>query len=120
MNPEPHIPGAAATGPSASGTPGAASAGQADAPSTPALSLRGLRKVYDGVEVVHGVDLQIPAGSMYGLVGRNGAGKTTTLSMATGLLRPDGGTALVRGTDVWAGPRPAWGCFPTGCTCSTG
>ena len=63
------------------------------------------------------MDLQIPAGSMYGLVGRNGAGKTTTLSMATGLLRPDGGTALVRGTDVWAEPlraKATLGVLPDG------
>lgn len=119
MNPEPpipgpEVPGPAATDPSASGAVGLDPAAAASAP---ALSLRGLRKVYDGVEVVHGVDLQIPAGSMYGLVGRNGAGKTTTLSMATGLLRPDGGTALVRGTDVWAEPlraKASLGVLPDG------
>ena len=43
-------------------------------------------------------------GEKIGLVGPNGAGKTTTLSMATGLLRPDAGTALVHGVDLWAHP----------------
>ncbi|MCS6711184.1 ABC transporter ATP-binding protein [Brachybacterium sp. EF45031] len=73
----------------------------------PALDLRDLRKSFDGREVVHGVSLQVPRGSFYGLVGPNGAGKTTTLSMATGLLVPDGGTAQVLGHDVWADPAPA-------------
>jgi ABC-2 type transport system ATP-binding protein len=50
------------------------------------------------------LDLDVPRGSFFGLVGPNGAGKTTTLSMATGLLRPDAGSAHVLGTDVWADP----------------
>jgi len=44
----------------------------------------------------------VPSGSFFGFVGPNGAGKTTTLSMATGLLRPDTGTAHVLGHDVWS------------------
>jgi ABC-2 type transport system ATP-binding protein len=79
------------------------------APSTPpdpaaALSLRGLWKRFGEKVAVAGVDLDVPAGSFYGLVGPNGAGKTTTLSMATGLLRPDFGSAHVHGTDLWADP----------------
>lgn len=74
---------------------------------TAALSLRGLVKSFDGTEVVHGVSLDVPRGSFYGLVGPNGAGKTTTLSMATGLLRPDAGTAQVLGVDMWAEPERA-------------
>ena len=46
----------------------------------------------------------MPRGSFFGLVGPNGAGKTTSLSMAVGLLRPDGGSARVFGVDVWADP----------------
>ena len=72
-----------------------------------ALSLRGLTKVYDDRPVVDRVDLEIPSGSMYGLVGRNGAGKTTTVSMATGLLRPSSGQALIGGHDVWMDPLQA-------------
>lgn len=66
--------------------------------------LRGLVKQFDETLAVAGVDLDVPAGSFFGLVGPNGAGKTTTLSMATGLLRPDFGTAIVLGHDVWRDP----------------
>ena len=76
-------------------------------PESTALSLRGLRKSFDGTEVVHELSLDVPRGSFYGIVGPNGAGKTTTLSMATGLLRPDGGTAHVLGHDMWAVPEQA-------------
>ncbi|GAB2735391.1 ABC transporter ATP-binding protein [Sinomonas soli] len=69
-----------------------------------ALSLRGLVKTFGGKPAVNGISLDVPAGSFYGMVGPNGAGKTTTLSMATGLLRPDAGTAAVLGVDVWADP----------------
>jgi len=75
-------------------------------PTTPpdpaaALSLRGLWKRFGQKIAVAGIDLDVPAGSFYGLVGPNGAGKTTTLSMATGLLRPDFGMAQVLGVDMW-------------------
>lgn len=73
----------------------------------PALSIRGLAKRFGGKIAVDGISLDVPAGSFYGIVGPNGAGKTTTLSMATGLLRPDFGTALVHGTDVWTRPLEA-------------
>lgn len=69
-----------------------------------ALALRGLTKRFGATTAVDGLDLDVPRGSFYGLVGPNGAGKTTTLSMATGLLRPDAGSAHVLGTDVWADP----------------
>jgi ABC-2 type transport system ATP-binding protein len=70
----------------------------------PALALRGLVKRFGEKLAVDRLDLTVPAGSFFGLVGSNGAGKTTTLSMATGLLRPDAGTAAVHGVDVWAEP----------------
>ena len=69
-----------------------------------ALRLRGLTKRFGATTAVDHLDLDVPRGSFYGLVGPNGAGKTTTLSMATGLLRPDAGTAHVLGVDVWADP----------------
>ncbi|WP_082470103.1 ABC transporter ATP-binding protein [Curtobacterium sp. S6] len=72
-----------------------------------AISCRGLTRVFGQREVVHGINLDIPSGSMYGLVGRNGAGKTTTLSMATGLLRPTAGQVFIRGIDVWDRSREA-------------
>jgi ABC-2 type transport system ATP-binding protein len=70
----------------------------------PAIEVRGLRKSFGEKEAVAGIDLEIAAGSLAGLVGPNGAGKTTSLSMMTGLLRPDIGRVLVNGLDVWADP----------------
>lgn len=83
----------------------------------PALALRGLAKRFGGKIAVDGISLDVPAGSFYGVVGPNGAGKTTTLSMATGLLRPDFGTAFIHGVDVWAKPLQAkklMGILPDG------
>lgn len=72
-----------------------------------ALDIRSLAKQFGAKVAVNNVSLQVPAGSFYGLVGPNGAGKTTMLSMATGLLRPDAGSALVNGIDIWADPHAA-------------
>src|ERR1700712_5096682 len=69
-----------------------------------ALELRGLTKRFGKATAVDNLSLDVPQGSFYGIVGPNGAGKTTTLSMATGLLRPDGGVALVHGVDMWKNP----------------
>src|ERR671926_1249508 len=66
-----------------------------------ALSIRGLAKRFGRKIAVDGISLDVPAGSFFGIVGPNGAGKTTTLSMATGLLRPDAGSAAGLGTDLW-------------------
>ena len=71
------------------------------------LSVTGLVKRFDETTAVNGIDLDVRAGWFLGLVGPNGAGKTTTLSMITGLMRPDAGTILVHGTDVWADPDAA-------------
>jgi ABC-2 type transport system ATP-binding protein len=72
--------------------------------SEPAIQVRGLRKSFGTKEAVAGIDLDIAAGSLAGLVGPNGAGKTTSLSMMTGLLRPDAGRVLINGLDVWSDP----------------
>ncbi|TQL01359.1 ABC transporter ATP-binding protein [Cellulomonas sp. SLBN-39] len=96
--------------------PPVAPPGEPPAP-TPALALHGLWRRFGDKVAVAGVDLTIPAGSFYGLVGPNGAGKTTTLSMATGLLRPDHGTVLVHGVDLWAHPeqvKRSLGVLPDG------
>lgn len=68
----------------------------------PALALRGLYKRFGEKVAVDGISLDVPQGSFYGVVGPNGAGKTTMLSMATGLLRPDAGSASVLGVDLWS------------------
>ncbi len=56
-----------------------------------------LRKNYDEVEALRGVSLQVPAGSIYGFLGRNGAGKTTTIKVLLGMARPTSGSARVFG-----------------------
>jgi ABC-2 type transport system ATP-binding protein len=63
------------------------------------VTVRGLRKQYGGRMVVDGVDLDVPAGGVVGLIGANGAGKTTTVECIQGLRRPDGGTVRVLGLD---------------------
>ncbi|HEV7976359.1 ABC transporter ATP-binding protein [Amycolatopsis sp.] len=75
--------------------------------SEPALELYRLRKQFGTTKAVDDVNLEVPPGSFFGLVGPNGAGKTTALSMAVGLLRPDGGGARIFGVDVWARPEEA-------------
>ena len=56
-----------------------------------------LHKQYGGVEALRGLTLRVPAGSIYGFLGRNGAGKTTTIKVVLGMARPDSGSALVFG-----------------------
>jgi ABC-2 type transport system ATP-binding protein len=73
----------------------------------PAIAVLGLSKSFGLKEGVSGIDLEIAAGSLTGLIGLNGAGKTTSLSMMTGLLRPDGGQVLINGKDMWADPPTA-------------
>lgn len=59
-----------------------------------------LRKSYRRVEALRGLSFAVPAGSIYGLLGRNGAGKTTTLKVLLGMARPNSGTARVFGLDA--------------------
>jgi ABC-2 type transport system ATP-binding protein len=67
---------------------------------TPAIEILGLSKVYGEKRALDGVDLSVPAGSVFGFLGPNGAGKTTTLRILTGLARPSSGEARVFGRDV--------------------
>ncbi|MBF4573865.1 ABC transporter ATP-binding protein [Herbiconiux sp. VKM Ac-1786] len=76
-------------------------------PNRISLSISGLTKKFGSTTAVAGIDIDVPQGSFYGIVGPNGAGKTTTLSMATGLLRPGGGSITVFGHDVWRDPAAA-------------
>ncbi|MFB9924769.1 ATP-binding cassette domain-containing protein [Amycolatopsis halotolerans] len=66
----------------------------------PAIETSGLVKVFGETRAVDGVDLVVPAGTVYGVLGPNGAGKTTTVRMLATLSRPDGGEARVFGHDV--------------------
>lgn len=71
------------------------------------IRVRGLTKLFGGTVAADAIDLDIPAGSFFGLVGPNGAGKTTTLSMMAGMLRPDAGTIEIDGIDLADNPRVA-------------
>ncbi|GAB7004301.1 ABC transporter ATP-binding protein [Nocardioides sp. AN3] len=66
----------------------------------PAVRARGITKTYGEVVALDGVDLDIWAGHVHGLVGPNGAGKTTLLGLLLGLAVPDAGTLEVLGTPV--------------------
>ncbi|AOW88066.1 ATP-binding cassette domain-containing protein [Streptomyces olivaceus] len=66
----------------------------------PAVSAVGLRKAYGDHTVLDGVDLRIPAGSVFALLGPNGAGKTTTVQILSTLVAADGGQAQVAGHDL--------------------
>jgi ABC-2 type transport system ATP-binding protein len=65
--------------------------------STPAILVRGLRKVYGSKPAVNGVDLEVPRGSFFGFLGPNGAGKSTTIRILTGLIPADAGTVEILG-----------------------
>ncbi|WP_241431515.1 ATP-binding cassette domain-containing protein [Natrialba hulunbeirensis] len=65
-----------------------------------AIEIAGLVKHFGETKAVDGIDLQVPAGGIYGLLGPNGAGKTTVIRMLATLLQPDAGTARVFGDDV--------------------
>jgi ABC-2 type transport system ATP-binding protein len=64
-----------------------------------AVEVRGLRKSYDGVEAVRGIDFDLRAGEVFGLLGPNGAGKTTTVEILVGYRRRDAGEVTVLGAD---------------------
>ena len=69
------------------------------------VSTRGLTKRYRLDVALDHLDLDVPAGCVFGLLGPNGAGKTTTLRLLTGLARPTAGSATVAGIDATAGGR---------------
>ena len=64
-----------------------------------AVSVRGLRKRYDGYEALRGIDFEIGAGEVFGLLGPNGAGKTTTVEILEGYRKRDAGEVEVLGQD---------------------
>src|SRR5215218_6962506 len=70
----------------------------------PAIETRDLKRSFDDLVAVGGVDLEVSRGEIYAFLGPNGAGKTTTVRMLTTLLRPSGGWARVAGHDVVEDP----------------
>ena len=72
------------------------------------IATQGLTKVFSGKAVVNRLNLTVPRGAIFALLGGNGAGKSTTIRMLTGLLPPDAGRRTILGKDCWAdGHRPA-------------
>ncbi len=65
-----------------------------------AIEATGLTKSYGSVQVLTGVDLRVPRGSVFSLLGPNGAGKTTAVRILTTLIAPDSGAARVAGHDI--------------------
>ena len=71
------------------------------------LAVNGLRKSYEGREVVAGIDFELAPGECFGLLGPNGAGKTTTLRLVLGLTQPDSGRITLLDQDVATHAREA-------------
>jgi ABC-2 type transport system ATP-binding protein len=69
-----------------------------------AIEARGLVKNYKEVRALDGLDLDVPAGTIFGLIGPNGAGKSTAVKILTSLAEPDEGAARVEGIDVRKNP----------------
>ena len=68
------------------------------------ISINGLVKNYDSVLAVDGLNLEIPAGELFGFLGPNGAGKTTTIKLLVGLLKPSSGTIHIDGVNLEQDP----------------
>ncbi len=73
----------------------------------PALLLEGVHTHIGAYHILHGVDLEVPQGSVTLLLGRNGAGKTTTLRTIMGLWRASAGRILMQGEDITGLATPA-------------
>ena len=65
-----------------------------------AIETTGLRRRFGSFEALKGIDLRVPLGSTFGLVGPNGSGKTTTFSILCGFLKPTEGTVRLLGHDA--------------------
>lgn len=68
-----------------------------------AVTTRGLTKRYGSRTALHGIDLDIPRGTVFGMIGPNGAGKTTTMRLLLDIIRPSGGELRVLGEHPRAG-----------------
>lgn len=70
------------------------------------LQIENVSKTYGkaGVKAVDSVGFEVGKGEIYGFLGPNGAGKTTMIKMIVGLLRPDAGTIVVNGINIWDQP----------------
>src|SRR5579859_8206272 len=75
------------------------------------IDAQGLTRQYQDVTALHGIDLQVPRGSIYALLGPNGAGKTTTINILTTLIQPTSGSACVAGHDILRAPEAVRACI---------
>jgi branched-chain amino acid transport system permease protein len=73
--------------------------------SEPVLSVRGLTKRFGGLRALNGVDFELRAGTVHGLIGPNGSGKSTTVNCISGLIAPDAGELVLLGQPL-RGRRP--------------
>jgi branched-chain amino acid transport system ATP-binding protein len=64
------------------------------------LKIDNLHAAYGKVDVLHGISLEVPKGTLVTLIGSNGAGKTTTMRAISGMIRPRGGTVLLAGRNI--------------------
>ena len=64
------------------------------------LELKGLKKLFDGISVLNGIDISLQRGTKIGLSGGNGTGKSTLLNIATGFLTPDEGSIILNGDNI--------------------
>ncbi len=77
----------------------------APVPEGTVISTRGLTKRYGNLMALDRLDLDVPAGSVFGVIGPNGAGKSTTFAILATLLRPTSGSATVCGADPLVRPK---------------
>lgn len=77
------------------------------AATTAAIRCVGLSRNYGAVQALKNLNLEVPAGSVFGFLGRNGAGKTTTIRILTGLAHPSAGSAWVAGVETTLGDSTA-------------
>jgi len=68
------------------------------------ISVKGLKKYYNGLKAVDGINFEVKKGEIFGFLGPNGAGKTTTIKMLVTLLKPTGGMALINNYDINKNP----------------
>src|SRR5690554_5922114 len=77
---------------------------RAKEPAVPRLAVEGLRVALGGEEILHGIDLAVPAGRTVAVLGPSGCGKTTLLRAVAGLVDPSVGRVLLDGEDVTRRP----------------
>jgi ABC-2 type transport system ATP-binding protein len=73
-----------------------------------AIEVRGLKKNYDEVEAVRGVEFTVATGEVFGFLGPNGAGKTTTVGVLTTRVVPTSGPSAERASGQWPASSSPW------------